>query len=184
MAQPEFYSGKSLYPAIGVLLALSLLFGLAVMPRLSFDGPLVGKPAPDFELPIVANGEVGARLRLSQLAGKIVILDFWATWCGPCAHQAPILDRIARKHPNEVVVLGINVGEHAPVAARYAAQKGLSYFILSDEEGAAQALYDASSLPTIAIVDQTGIVKSYARGLTREASLERQLAALLAPSPK
>ncbi len=178
MAQPEFYSGKTLYPAIAALVALSALFGLVIMPRLSFESPLVNQPAPDFELAVAANGEPGARIRLSQLKGKVVVLDFWATWCGPCAQQAPILDRVARKHEGELVVLGINVGEPAELAARYAKQKGLSYFILADEGSEAQATYDATSLPTIVVVDKGGTVRSYSRGVVSESSLARKLESL------
>ena len=98
MATPEFYSGKILYPAIAVLLGLSALFGLAVMPRLApGGGAMRGKPAPDVSLPVVANGDPGARMQISDFKGKPVVLDFWATWCGPCLIQAPILDRISRR---------------------------------------------------------------------------------------
>jgi cytochrome c biogenesis protein CcmG, thiol:disulfide interchange protein DsbE len=176
MAQPEFYSGKTLYPAIAALIALSTLFGLVIMPRLApAGGDLLDEPAPDFTLPVVANGDDGARMQLSQLDGKIVILDFWATWCGPCAMQAPILDRIARRHPEDVLVLGINVGESPDKAARYATQKGLSYPILADIHGSAQAAYRANTLPTIVLIDKKGRIRQVVRGLVREAALERVL---------
>lgn len=176
MAQPEFYSGKTLYPAIAALIALSALFGLVIMPRLApAGGELLDEPAPDFALPVVANGDDGARMKLSELSDKIVILDFWATWCGPCAMQAPILDRVARRYPDEVVVLGINVGESPAKAASYATQKGLSYPILADQQGEAQALYGASTLPTVVIIDKKGRIKTLVRGLVREAALERVL---------
>ena len=176
MAEPEFYSGKTLYPAIAALIALSALFGLVIMPRLApAGGDLLDEPAPDFTLPVVANGDDGARMKLSELTDKVVILDFWATWCGPCAMQAPILDRIARKHPDDVLVLGINVGEEPSKAKRYATQKGLSYPILADPSGTTQQAYGASTLPTIVLIDKKGRIKQVVRGLVREAALERVL---------
>ena len=176
MAQPEFYSGKTLYPIIGVLIALSALFGLVIMPRLApAGGKLMEKPAPDFTLPVVANGDAGARMQLTALRDKIVILDFWASWCGPCAVQAPILDRIARRHADDLVVLGINVDDSPEIAMRYAKQKGLSYPILMDEAGQAQGNYGANSLPTIVLIDKQGNIVSFVQGVFREAQLERAI---------
>ena len=69
MAQPEFFSGKILYPFIGALLAISALFGLLIMPRLGQGSAFIDRPAPDFELPVVANGASGnARIRLTAMA--------------------------------------------------------------------------------------------------------------------
>jgi cytochrome c biogenesis protein CcmG/thiol:disulfide interchange protein DsbE len=176
MAQPEFYSGKSLYPMIGVLIALSALFALVVMPRLApAGGRMLNQPAPDFSLPVVANGDDGARMKLSDLRDKVVVLDFWASWCGPCAMQAPILDRVARKYGDDVVVLGINVGENENIAKRYALKKGLSYPILTDQDGDAQALYGANTLPTIVLIDRQGNVTTFVQGLVRQAQLERAI---------
>jgi thiol-disulfide isomerase/thioredoxin len=179
MAQPEFYSGKTLFPAIALLVALSALFGLVVMPRLApAGGRLVDKPAPDFALPIVANGDDGARIKLSELRDKVVVLDFWASWCGPCAMQAPILDRVARRYKDDVVVLGINVGEPASVAQRYALSKGLSYPILADLDGEAQEAYGANSLPTIVLIDRKGNITSFSQGVVREGQLEKAIRGL------
>jgi thiol-disulfide isomerase/thioredoxin len=157
-----------------VLIALSALFGLVIMPRLApSGGGMLDKPAPNFTLPVVANGDPGARLQLSDLRDKIVILDFWATWCGPCAMQAPILDRLARRYSQDVIVLGINVGESPQLAQRYAQQKGLSYPILADEDGDAQRLYNATTLPTVVLIDRAGNIQTFVQGVVREAALER-----------
>jgi thiol-disulfide isomerase/thioredoxin len=176
MARPEFYSGKTLYPMIAAIIALTALFALGVMPRLwPAGGGLLNKPAPDFTLPVVANGDDGARMRLSDLRDKVVVLDFWASWCGPCAMQAPILDRIARKYDREVVVLGINVGEAPSLARTYATQKGLSYPILADESGEAQSLYGASTLPTVVLIDRQGNITSFVQGVVGQSTLERAI---------
>jgi cytochrome c biogenesis protein CcmG, thiol:disulfide interchange protein DsbE len=179
MARPEFYSGKTLYPAIALLIALSALFGLVVMPRLAPNGGrMVDKPAPDFALPIAANGDDGARMKLSELRDKVVVLDFWASWCGPCAMQAPILDRVARRYKDDVVVLGINVGEPMKLIKTYAQHKGLSYPILADLEGEAQDAYGATSLPTIVLIDKKGNITSFTQGVVREGQLEKAIRGL------
>lgn len=174
MAVPEFYSGKVLYPAIGILIALSALFGLAVMPRLSkWNHGLVGKPAPDFTLPVAANGDPGARMRLSELRGHAVVLDFWATWCGPCTLQAPILDRIARRHQKRgLLVLGINVDEPSEIAGAYAIKKGLSYPIVLDENHGASNLYGVSQLPSLIVINKEGQVVAALSGIVDEAALD------------
>jgi thiol-disulfide isomerase/thioredoxin len=178
--RPEFFSGNTLYPIIAALVALSALFGLVVLPRLSPPGgDMLRKPAPDFSLPIVANGDPGSRLKLSELQGKIVLLDFWATWCGPCAVQAPILDRIARKYPDDLMVLGVNVGESPARARAYAKQKGLSYPILADPHQQVQALYGASTLPTVVLIDQKGHITAFVRGVVSQNRLERAIVGLL-----
>jgi len=176
MASSERYSDKTLYPIIALLVALSALFGLVVMPRLSpAGGGLVGKAAPDFSLPVVTGGDSNARQRLSDLHDKVVVLDFWASWCGPCAMQAPILDRISRKHPDDVVVMGINVGESTDVIRRYVDHKGLSYLMLADDAGEAQRLYGANTLPTVVLIDRQGHIGSYVQGVVRQAAIERAI---------
>jgi thiol-disulfide isomerase/thioredoxin len=181
MAVPEFYSGKILYPAIAVLIALSALFGLAVLPRLSpSGGSMVGKPAPDFVLPVAANGDPGARMQIAELKGQPVILDFWATWCGPCAVQAPILDRIARRYQKKgLVVLGVNVDDPPQVATQYALQKGLSYPILVDGARDAATRYGVDKLPSVVVIDKQGNIAAYLTGIIDEVSLDEIVAAAL-----
>lgn len=181
MAVPEFYSGKILYPAIAVLLALSALFGLAVLPRLSSSGSgMVGKPAPDLILPVAANGDPGARMQLADLKGQVVILDFWATWCGPCTIQAPILDRISRRYQKKgLVVLGVNIDDTPKVASEYALQKGLSYPILVDPSRDASRHYDISKLPSLVLINKEGNVAAYLTGIIDEATLDEVVSAAL-----
>jgi cytochrome c biogenesis protein CcmG/thiol:disulfide interchange protein DsbE len=126
MAVPEFYSGKILYPAIAILIGLTALFGTAILPRLAlgFGSGMVGQQAPDFTLPVVANGDPGARMQLAELKGRPVVIDFWATWCGPCQVQAPILDRLARKYEGRgLVVLGVNIDDPPALAKEYAKRR-------------------------------------------------------------
>jgi cytochrome c biogenesis protein CcmG, thiol:disulfide interchange protein DsbE len=184
MAVPEFYSGKVLYPAIAVLIGLTALFGVAILPRLGLGrGGMVGQPAPDFTLPVAANGDPGARMQLAELKGRPVVIDFWATWCGPCAMQAPILDRLARKYEERgLVVLGVNIDNPplSPAVAReYARRKGLSYPILLDARDQAAAMYGVSTLPSLIVIDRKGNVTSFTTGLVDEPSLDEVIAAAM-----
>jgi cytochrome c biogenesis protein CcmG/thiol:disulfide interchange protein DsbE len=181
MAVPEFYSGKTLYPAIAVLIGLSALFGLAILPRLApRGGGMTGKPAPALSVPVVANGDAGARLDLANLMGQAVVLDFWATHCPPCMLQSPIVDRVARRIEKDgLVVIGINVDEPAEVARRYAQQKGLSFPIALDDRGDAVRSYGVSSIPTLVVIDRQGKVVAYVSGLVDEGSLSEMVAAAL-----
>ncbi len=181
MAVPEFYSGKVLYPAIGVLIGLTTLFGLAILPRLTRGSHgMVGKPAPDFTLPVAANGDAGARMQLQELKGRPVVIDFWASWCGPCAMQAPILDRLARKYEGRgLVVLGVNIDDPPALAKEYARRKGLSYPILMDSNNEAGPMYGVSKLPSLIVIDRQGNVSSFMTGLVDEPSLDEVIAAAM-----
>jgi cytochrome c biogenesis protein CcmG/thiol:disulfide interchange protein DsbE len=181
MAVPEFYSGKILYPAIGVLVALTALFGLAILPRLSpRTGGVVGKPAPDASFPLVANGDPNARMQISSLKGHPVVLDFWATWCGPCAVQAPILDRIARRHQKKgLIVLGINAEDPPEAIRAYTARKGLSYPMVLDVTKEAFSRYGVSMLPSVVVIDKEGRIAAYFTGLVDEAHLDAIVASSL-----
>jgi cytochrome c biogenesis protein CcmG, thiol:disulfide interchange protein DsbE len=164
--------------AVGLGVALAALVGAMVWSQLFPPGSaLLHKPAPDVSLPVVANGEPGARLRLSDLAGNVVVLDFWASWCEPCAMQAPILERFARSHAGEVMVVGINLDDEPGVVAQYVKQKSLTYPMVSDEAGDARSAFGATNLPTVVVLDPRGNVASYTQGVVAGAQLEAALAA-------
>jgi cytochrome c biogenesis protein CcmG/thiol:disulfide interchange protein DsbE len=181
MAVPEFYSGKLLYPAIAVLIGLSALFGVAIRPRLVLQGGgMVGKPAPELSLVVVANGVAngasdgvpGARMSLADLKGRPVLLDFWASWCGPCALEAPVIDRVSRRFEKRgLVVLGVNVSDPPDVIKAYAAQKGLSYPMVLDPGSSVSGRYGVKQLPSLVVIDRQGNVLAFLTGMVDEASL-------------
>lgn len=167
-----------------VLLA-SALFGYAVLPYLSRKAPpahaLVGQPAPDFSLPILHGGDEGNRIRLSALAGQIVVLDFWASWCKPCVAQASILNDVAPRHEANVTVVGVNTADHPDRAREFARSHNLSYPVVLDTGETAQA-YGADSLPTLIIVDAEGRVSSAVTGVMSARELESAIAEALGSS--
>jgi cytochrome c biogenesis protein CcmG, thiol:disulfide interchange protein DsbE len=167
-----------LWRGIGLTLAVALLVGVTLWPRLfPPGGKLLHRPAPDFTLPVVANGDAGAQLHLADLRGQVVLLDFWATWCEPCAVQAGILQRFARAHPSDVVVVGVNLDEAPVAAAAYAKGRGLDYPIVHDADGLVQAAYGANLLPSLVVVDAQGSVTRFLQGITSQADLEDAVSA-------
>jgi thiol-disulfide isomerase/thioredoxin len=161
--------------------ALLLVASFALLPRLlrQHHGAHVGRDAPDFALALVANGsllgEAEPMLRLRDLRGQAVLLDFWATWCEPCRMQAPIVDQLARRwRERGVVVVGVDTdapGEGDPRA--FAMSRGLSYPIVHDRVGVASRAYEVADLPTLVVVSRTGKIVAVRTGVTDEAELER-----------
>jgi len=163
------------------LLGLGALGVLSLLPRVVGGGsPFEGKPAPDAVFAVAANGDPGARMQIESLKGHPVVLDFWATWCGPCAAQAPILDRIARRYEKQgLIVLGVNAHDPPAKAKSYAEKKGLSYPIVIDAGQEAAQAYDVQNLPSLVVIDREGRVVRYMTGLVDEASLDEIVAATL-----
>jgi thiol-disulfide isomerase/thioredoxin len=178
---------RSTQTTLGALgLVLLLLAGFAVLPRIFTPRQAggVGKDAPDFTLDVVANGgALGAglaqkkTLSLSELRGSAVLLDFWATWCGPCRTEAPIVDRVSRRWQDKgVVVLGVNTDTPDQGDPReFAVQHGLTYPIVHDGEGLASHEFEIDSLPTLVVVSRTGKITAVRTGVTEDAEIERLL---------
>ncbi len=163
------------------LVAALVLAAFALLPRLSIGRhPLMGKAAPAFSLEVVHNGEAGARLDLEKFKGHPVILDFWATWCGPCRVEAPILSRVAERYKDRgLVVVGVNTNDKPGLARAFAADKKLSYPIVFDEGSDVGERYGVSSLPTLVLVGKDGTVRAVKTGIVDEASLEAMISAEL-----
>jgi thiol-disulfide isomerase/thioredoxin len=134
-----------------------------------------GEPAPAFALPQVGPaGQLGDRLSLDSTRGKVTVLDFWATWCGPCLASMPKLEQLARSHA-DVRVLAINTDD--PVAARSLFnQKGYTLKLLSDDSNVADR-YGAATIPYTVIIDRSGVIRHVVRGTGRDP--EHDLTALV-----
>jgi thiol-disulfide isomerase/thioredoxin len=179
MSAPRSPSKSLWTSSLGLLLAAAGLVGLFVLPRVG-GAPLEGKPAPDAVFAVLANGDPGARMQISSLKGHPVVLDFWASWCGPCTMQAPILDRLAQRYEKKgLVVLGVNVSDAPEVARAHATRKGLHYPIVVDNTGQGANLYDVDRLPSLVVIDRQGRVIKYMTGLVDEASLDEVITAAL-----
>lgn len=120
--------------------------------------PLANSPlAPDFTLKTHANGN----FRLGEQRGSVILLNFWATWCGPCRQEMPALDALAKKYADlGVQVIGINVETEADSVNSYLAELPVSFPILLDVENIASKAYSVGAMPTTVIIDKDGRVRA------------------------
>ncbi|HEX3597141.1 MAG TPA: TlpA disulfide reductase family protein [Polyangiaceae bacterium] len=165
---------------IGAVLALSMVLGYSILPL--FNTPkskLVGMPAAGFTLPVMSGGEPGSRVRLQDLRGKVVVLDFWASWCAPCRAETPIIDKVARNHEGKgVVVLGVTTSDDDwPRAVQFATSHGLGYTTVFDEGDHVANAFQVRELPTLVVIDASGIVTAVRPRMVHEDELEELVSA-------
>ncbi|MGD8484072.1 MAG: TlpA disulfide reductase family protein, partial [Thioalkalispiraceae bacterium] len=125
--------------------------------------PRLEKPfkAPDFNL----QAEDGRHYRLSDFHGKVVVLNFWATWCPPCREEMPAMERLWQKVKDKnIVLLGINVGEDADTIFEFTGQYPVSFPLPMDSDGKVIEQYPIKGLPTTYIVNPQGMVTHRAVG--------------------
>ena len=117
--------------------------------------------APDFALPARDGGEV----RLSELRGQVVMINFWATWCGPCRQEMPLLEQIhARYEPLGFTLLGVNVEPDSQAAQAWLAKVPVTFPILFDRENAVSASFGVEAMPSSVLIDREGRVRHVHRG--------------------
>jgi thiol-disulfide isomerase/thioredoxin len=138
--------------------------------------PMVGMPAPNISAPLLTEGT----LDLASHKGKdVVILDFWATWCGPCRIGLPIVERVAERYEDKGVVLfAVNSGEDKPTIQAFVEQMGLAATVVMDTNRTASRDYRASSIPRTVVVGRDGFIRDVYAGVTP--GMEKELDALLA----
>ena len=118
-------------------------------------------PAPQFTL--AAKG--GRDVSLAQYKGQVVMLNFWASWCGPCRQEMPLLESIYKKY-NKLgfTMLGVNVEPDSNAANEWLKQTPVSFPILYDKESKVSKAYDVATMPSTVIIDRSGKVRMLHRG--------------------
>ena len=135
-----------------------------------------GRAAPDFQLRTLDGGLV----RLSDLRGKVVLVNFWASWCGPCRDEAPVLARVhAAEQERGLVVLGVDLQEAEGPVRDFVDEYQLRFPIAFDRSGEVANAYRANKPPTSIFIDRQGVIRYIKYGPLSADELQQWLAALL-----
>lgn len=139
---------------------LGLIFSILAASSLASSG-LTGQPAPDFALKS-SNGE---NLRLSEYRGDVVMINFWATWCGPCRQEMPLLNELYLRYQRVgFSLLGVNIDDDSRKAMNMVAELGVSFPVLFDSHKEVSKLYKVNAMPVTVLVDREGNVRHVHHG--------------------
>jgi cytochrome c biogenesis protein CcmG/thiol:disulfide interchange protein DsbE len=134
-------------------------------------------PAPELSLPRLGGG---TNVSLSDYRGKVVVLNFWASWCVPCRDESPLLQRWHdRIRARDGTVLGVNVLDVTSDARDFVRRYGLTYPMLRDGSGASGESYGVAGYPETFVIDRRGRIVAVTRGPVDDADLRRQVLPLL-----
>lgn len=173
------WTGRALIAVAAAMLALNVAW---VARNYELLRPLAaGDPAPAFELPRLSREgrALPERLALGKLRGRVVLVDFWASWCGPCRASMPTIERLYREYRErgfDVVSVKTD-GPEMGAASRVIA--ATTFPIVLDPEGAVAARYKVVSYPHLVLIDRGGVVRFVHRGGTDKGELATQIERLL-----
>ena len=122
---------------------------------------LEGSQAPDFAL----KSSTGENMRLSEYRGDVVMINFWATWCGPCRQEMPLLDELYSRYQRVGFnLLGVNIDDDSSRAMRMVDELGVSFPVLFDARKEVSKLYEVDAMPVTVLVDREGNVRHVHHG--------------------
>jgi thiol-disulfide isomerase/thioredoxin len=158
---------------------------LALVPVLAW----AGEPAPPLTLQILKSSDAkGGSFSLAAQKGKVVLVDFWASWCGPCRKSMPALDQLQAKYKDQgLVVVGVSLDDDVANATNFLDRVPVSFTVLSDTAGTSAEAYHVVAMPTSFIVDAEGQIFARFEGGTHLDAEETAIKGLLkgaAPVPK
>lgn len=120
----------------------------------------IDSAAPEFALPDLG----GQTVALKDFRGKVVMVEFWATWCGPCRMSMPLMESLQKEFASDMVLLAVNVQETREDVLDYVRAHGVHSRVLLDAEGSVGAAYGADSIPMQILIDRKGIVRHVQAG--------------------
>jgi len=138
--------------------------------------PLVGAVAPPFQL---ASPDGKHQVSLSDYAGKVVVIDFWATWCVPCRKAFPEYQKLADKYGSKVVVVGISEDPDSAGVAEFAKSHGGKFQVLWDDGQLTSKSYQITTMPATFVVDAAGVVRFVHVHSGEEQAIDSEIASLL-----
>ena len=141
-------------------LVIGLVFSVLAATSLA-SSDLAGRPAPDFAL----KSSSGENLRLSEYRGDVVMINFWATWCGPCRQEMPLLDELYSRYQRVGFnLLGVNIDDDSGRAMAMINELGVSFPVLFDSRKEVSKMYNVDAMPVTVIVDREGNVRHIHQG--------------------
>ena len=158
---------KTIASAVSLIIVLSGLLGMAARP------PLIGSPAPE----IVLKDLQGRDVKLSDLRGKVVLVNFWATWCKPCKEEMPAMQASYDKLRDKgFVVLAVNELEDTARVAEHIRTHGHTFEVVMDHNNQVANMYGVVGLPASFLIDPQGIVRERISGsLLTESRIEEMV---------
>jgi peroxiredoxin len=134
---------------------LGLVFCVFAATSLASSG-LTGQSAPDFAL----KSSSGENLRLSEFRGDVVMVNFWATWCGPCRQEMPLLDELYSRYGRVgFSLLGVNIDDNSSKAMDMVSELGVTFPVLFDSRKEVSELYQVNAMPVTVLIDREGTVR-------------------------
>lgn len=155
---------------------LGLVFCILAATSLASSG-LTGQSAPDFAL----KSSSGENLRLSEFRGDVVMVNFWATWCGPCRAEFPEFQKAAVDNADRLVIIGVNntAADQADLIPDFLAEFGITFpIVLDTADGATVEAYRVLGLPTTIFIDSNGIINEVFIGPLNKAYIESKITEL------
>lgn len=138
------------------LIASFAAIALSVTSAVTIAKPTTGEKSPDFTL----KSRDGGNIKLSEQRGNIVLVNFWASWCGPCREELPAFEELYQEYQDMgVEILAVNVDDEAQKANVLLQDIEVSFPVLFDTSGEVSQLYDVSAMPTTVLVDRDGNVR-------------------------
>lgn len=139
-----------------------------------------GEPAPDFALVSVRSSD--EVIRLSSFRGKVVVVNFYASWCGPCRRELPDFESLANEFAAEVAFIAVNVQESRSSALRILEETGATFPAVLDSQGEVARRYGLRGMPSTYVLDATGVVRQMGPGAIDRETLKAEIQAALVPA--
>lgn len=148
------------------------LFASTMLLSFAASAVEIGAKAPDFSLASLKNVAANGKVNLADYKGKVVYVDFWASWCGPCQRSFPSLDAIRNKYKDKgFEVIAINLDENVKDANDFLAKHSVSFPIAQDVKGKTADQFKLKGMPSAYIVDKQGVVKQIVVGFDEKKKL-------------
>jgi cytochrome c biogenesis protein CcmG, thiol:disulfide interchange protein DsbE len=157
--------------AIGFGIVLIAVGALVVAEIATSGSGANARPAPQLPRQVLS----GNAVTLASLRGKPALINFWASWCGPCKQEGPELRRLARSLHGRANLVGVDWNDGAGNARSFVAQQHWSYAVLRDADGTVGNAFGLTGLPTTFVLNSRGEIVATLRGPQTKASLERAL---------